>query len=77
MIPAHLGARGGLERPGWVCVAELPVAADVSHVVAAEFVVDSDITDEVAMAAEANVPKQCWSRALLWCCPWLEIEVWR
>jgi len=32
---AHLAARGGLKELGWV--SELPVAGDVSHVVAAEF----------------------------------------
>jgi hypothetical protein len=53
-VAAHLGARGRLEELGGVGVAELPIAADVSHVVAAELVDERGIDDEVGFQVDAQ-----------------------
>jgi hypothetical protein len=43
----HLGASGALQDPAWLRVTKRPVAADVSQVIAAEFVVDCDVDNQL------------------------------
>ena len=51
-VAVHLGASGALQDPSWLRVTKRPVAADVSQVIAAEFVVDCDIDNQVAVTAK-------------------------
>ena len=54
---SHLIASGALQDPAWLCVTvtELPISADVGRVIAAEFVVDSDVKDQVTAIAEVDI----------------------
>ena len=54
-VAVHLGASGALQDPAWLRVTERPVSANVSQVIAAEFVVDCDVDNQVAVAAEVDV----------------------
>ena len=51
---------------------ELPIAADVSHVVAAELVVERDIEDEVGLATEADALEHQVALSVLPHIPFLE-----
>ena len=55
IIAVHLGASGALQDPAWLRVTERPVSANVSQVIAAEFVVDCDVDNQVAVTAEVDV----------------------
>jgi len=52
-LGCHLGASGALQDPARLM--ERPVSANVSQVIAAEFVVDCDVDNHVAVAAEVDV----------------------
>jgi len=54
-VAVHLGASGALEDPAWLRVTKCPGSADVSQVIAAEFVVDCDVDNQVAVTAEVDV----------------------
>jgi hypothetical protein len=54
-VAVHLGASGALEDPAGLRVAEGPVSAHVSQMISTEFVVNCDIEDQVAVAAEVDV----------------------
>ena len=56
MMAGREGEEKGRGDPAWVCIAELPIAADVSHAIAAEFVVDK-MTVTVTFAL--SLP--CWA----------------
>jgi len=54
-VAVHLGASGALEDPAWLRGAKHPVLANVSLMIAAEFMVDCDVGNQVAVAAEVDV----------------------
>ena len=54
-VAVHLGASGALEDPAGLRVAKGPVSAHVSQMISTEFVVNGDIEDQVAVAAEVDV----------------------
>ena len=54
-VAVHLGASGALEDPAGLRVAKGPVSAHVSQMISTEFVVDCDVDDQVAVAAEVDV----------------------
>jgi len=54
-VSVHLGASGALEDPAWLRVVKRPVSANVSQMIAAEFVVDCDVDNQVAVTAEFPV----------------------
>jgi hypothetical protein len=54
-VAVHLGASGAHQDPSWLRVAKRPVSANVSQVIAAEFVVDCDVDNQVAVTAEVDV----------------------
>jgi len=71
-VAVHLGASGALEDPAWLRVAKRPVSANVSQVISAEFMVDCDVENQVAMAAEVHVLAEGGCHKLaelraLWC----------
>jgi len=71
----HLGASGALEDPAWLRVAKRPVSANVSQMISAEFMVDCDVENQVAVATEVDVLEhQCYNQVapphvsiLAWC----------
>ena len=54
-VTSHLSPRGRLEKRVWLGVPELPVEADVDHVVATELVGECNIDDEVGVASDVGV----------------------
>ena len=54
-VAVDLGASGALEEPAGLRVAEGSISAHVSQMISAEFVVDCDVDDQVAAAAEVDV----------------------
>ena len=54
-VAVHLGASGALEDLGRLRVAKRPVSANVSQMISTEFMVDCDVENQVAMAAEVDV----------------------
>jgi hypothetical protein len=54
-VAVHLGANGALQDPAWLRVTKRPVSANVSQVIAAEFVVDCDVDNQVAVTTEVDV----------------------
>ena len=53
-VAMHLGPRCRLEELVWLGMPELPVAADVDHVVAAKLVDECNIDDEVGIASDVG-----------------------
>ena len=53
-VAVDLGASGALEDPAGLRVAEGSISAHVSQMISAEFVVDCDVDDQVAAAAEST-----------------------
>ena len=51
-VATHLGPRCRLEELVWLGVPELPVEADVDHVVASKLVDECNIDDEVGIASD-------------------------
>ena len=54
-VTPHLSPGGRLEERVWLGVPELPVEADVDHVVATELVGECNIDDEVGVASDVGV----------------------
>jgi len=54
-MAVDLGASGALEDPAGLRVTKGPVSAHVSQMISTEFVVNCDIEDQVAVAAEVDV----------------------
>ena len=55
MLEIYLGACRGLQNLGRIGGTEAAILPDVLHVVPPEFVVDSNIDDEVAVAAKPYI----------------------
>jgi hypothetical protein len=53
-VATHLGPRCRLEELVWLGVPELPVEADVDHVVATKLVDECNIYDEVGVASDVG-----------------------
>jgi len=51
----HLGASGTLQDAAWLRVAERPVSADVGQMIAAEFMADCDVNNQVAVTTQVDV----------------------
>jgi hypothetical protein len=54
-IPCHLGARSGLEELVDIVVAQLPVAANVPEVVAAELVGAGNVDDHIPVTTNVGI----------------------
>ena len=54
-VPCHLGARSGLEELVDIVVAELPVAANVPAVVAAELVGAGNVDDQMPVTTNVGI----------------------
>ena len=54
-VACHLGASCVLEDAGGLRITECPIATDVGKVVTTEFVVDSNVENQVAVTAKVDV----------------------
>jgi len=54
-VSVHLGASGALQDPAWLRVTKRPISTNVGQVIAAEFMVDCDVENQVAVTAEVDV----------------------